>query len=98
MKNAKANIACQLPKKPARLHHGNLRKRTGRKNRDLRILSLRDSLYFSKLTQLKRLFNYLSDYKAPAYVESYHRLTIWARDNGVVTLVNASMDDTKTGA
>lgn len=58
---------------------------------------LRDSLYFSKLTQLKRLFNYLSDNKLPAYVESYHRLTIWARDNGVVTLVNASMDDCENG-
>lgn len=50
----------------------------------------------AKATQMKRVCRWLSRDTIPAYVASYHRINLWARDLGrgriAVVLINASMD------
>ncbi len=49
-----------------------------------------------KSTQLKRIFDWLSDNRLPAFVNSYHRANIWTRrltdGRTVIVLLNASLD------
>jgi len=55
----------------------------------------RNLLFYSKVRQLKNLFRRLSHDTLPAYVDTYHRIGLWVRENegrSVITLVNASMD------
>jgi len=59
---------------------------------------LRDLCFNHKITQVKRLFRYLSHDRLSAYVSSYDRLAIWARlgtENGSaasVNIINCSLD------
>ena len=52
---------------------------------------LENSLFLSRLTFLKRTFQWLSGNTLSAFVESYHHIAVWARP-GCICLVNASMD------
>ncbi len=47
--------------------------------------------YSYKLHQMKNLFNFLSGKTLTAWVESFHRVSLWVRQNAI-TLVNTSLE------
>ena len=51
-----------------------------------------NSLFLSRLTFLKRTFQWLSGNTLSAFVESYHHIAVWVRPGHCICLVNASMD------
>ncbi|MBO4345284.1 MAG: hypothetical protein J5833_05995 [Victivallales bacterium] len=51
-----------------------------------------NSLYHSRQIFMKRLFRWLSRDRLTAYLESYHRIAMWARPKKSICLVNASLD------